>query len=294
VRGLAGIMDRDKQIIVFKTKEKLVDAAHEQADKVDSNYQQSTYLYFIARYFVSVFESRYGVIPVQVWNEYRNALDHFFRHLTNNSPKQPSNTDGKVAGQLFKMEGHLQRAALDIMKILCHRTKDSVAKIKDSYKAEVLQLVDNGKFYTYLITETNKAEELFERAKIYDNNLGETARLDKEVINKYLDAVFVFDAIKIELINKAAEIEVANNNYKSIHNNASKGSTKHHYIVHFTFYVCWTILVFVCSFVWDEQLKPVYQNVVTYFEDDTDHSDEKNSLDGKKKELNGEVKDKRK
>ncbi|GAW87457.1 hypothetical protein bplSymb_SCF08803P002 [Bathymodiolus platifrons methanotrophic gill symbiont] len=254
-------MSNKKQIIVFNTKEMLVEAAQEQSNKVDQNYQQSTYLYFIARYFVSVFESRYGVIPVQVWNEYRNALDHFFRHQTNNSSKQTGNADGNIPRQLLKMEGHIQRAALDIMKIHCHRTKDSVAQVKNNFKPEVLQLVDNGKFYTDLITETNRAEGLFEKAKIYDNNLGETARLDKEVLNKYLEAVFAFDELKIELINKAADLEVANNNYNSIHDNASKGSTKHHYFIHFTFYIFWSIFISFCTLMWNEQLEPVYKKV---------------------------------
>lgn len=267
-------MTDKQQIIVFSTKEQLISAAQEQANKVEEDYRQSTYLYFIARYFVSIFESRYGVIPVQVWNEYRNALDHFFRYLTNNQHELGDESPNNVLGHLHKMEGHLQRAALDIMKIYCHRTKDSVGEIKKSFKPEVLQLVDNGSFYTYLITETNNAEELFEKAKIYDNNLGETARLDKDVINKYLETVFIFDKIKIDLINKAPDLEVANKNYSSIHDTASKGSTFHHYFIHFTFYIFWTIFVFICTLWWNEQLEPIYQNIVTQFLNDNPEQNE--------------------
>ena len=124
-------------------------------------------------------------------------------------------------------------------------------------------MVDNGKFVPYLIKEINRAEDLFERAKVYDSNLGETAKLDKVVLDKYLEAVFVFDDLKVELINKATAIDDAKYNYESIHDKASKGSTWHHYIIHFTFYVFWTIFVFVISVVWSEKLEPIYQDVVT-------------------------------
>ncbi|ORU95111.1 MAG: hypothetical protein A6F71_10635 [Cycloclasticus sp. symbiont of Poecilosclerida sp. M] len=236
-------MDNQEQIYIFDTKNDLIKAAEKQASRVEEDYKHSTYLYYIVRYFVSVFESRYGAIPLQVWNEYRNALDHFFRYLTNNA-------DNQVNGQprqLSKMEGHLQRAALDIMKIHCHKTKDSVSEMKKSYKPEVLQLVDNGDFFTYLISETNRAEQLFEEAKIYDSNLGETASLDKEVLEKYLEAAFVFDALKLELINKATDINVANQNYSLIHHKGSAGSTKLHIFIHALVYFVLGLIVFILT-----------------------------------------------
>jgi len=267
-----------EQIIVFSSKDEILEEAHEQEKKVEKAFQHSTFLYFLARYFVSVFESRYGKIPVQVWNEYRNALDHFFRHLTSLS-NQDDNSEDKVEGQLQKMEGHLQRAALDIMKIHCHRTKDSVTEIKKCYKPEALQLVDNGRFSTYLIQETNHAENLFETAKIYDAKLGETARIDKDVINKYLDAVFKFDALKLELINRADDIRVADNTYKSIHDNASKGSMRDHFKVHFIFYALWTLSGFVLGHFWDDRVK-IYEGVKTTISDFVNsNSDEHDNLD---------------
>ncbi|MBE0491312.1 MAG: hypothetical protein IBX44_03560 [Sulfurospirillum sp.] len=94
-----------ENIEIFKTKDELLQKAGEQSNKVEEKYKQSIFLYFIARYFVSVHEAKFGTIPIQVWNEYRNALDHFFRNLTNNDP-----------AHIGKMEGHIQRAVLDILK----------------------------------------------------------------------------------------------------------------------------------------------------------------------------------
>ena len=117
-----------EQLMIYENKNDLLSAAEKQSSKVEKNYKHSTYLYFIARYFVSVYESRHGEIPIGVWNEYRNAIDHFFRFLTNE--KGNINNQG-VPCQLEKMEGHLQRAALDIMKILCHRTQENIKKMSN-------------------------------------------------------------------------------------------------------------------------------------------------------------------
>ena len=249
---------KTKQLIIFENKEELIAAAKHQSEKVDENYSNSTYLYFIARYFVSVYESRYGEIPISVWNEYRNAIDHFFRYLTSKNGKQKAHG---MPRQLEKMEGHLQRAALDILKILCHRTQEDIKKIKGSYPADVLQMVDNGIFYTNLLTDTRNAERKFEEAKIYDSNLGNTASQDIDVLNKYLDATFAFDEIKRSLINRADDIQKAVNKYKEISSKASNHSTIKHYIIHFTFYIFWTVFVFVASMIWEEALRPIFESI---------------------------------
>ena len=71
------------QINIFDTKEELLAEAQKQAQRVEEfNLKKATKLYFLARYFVAVYESRFSQIPIQVWNEYRNALDHYFRYLT--------------------------------------------------------------------------------------------------------------------------------------------------------------------------------------------------------------------
>jgi len=248
-------MTQEESIIIFQSKADLITAAQEQANKVKPEFQHSTYVYFITRYFVSAFESRYDSIPIQVWNEYRNALDHFFRHLTETGAEKTSGHETSKTKQLLKMEGHLQRAALDIMKIYCHKAKDSINELRTSYKPEIIQLVDNGEFHSFLITETHRAEGLFEEAKVCDQVLGETSHTDKDVINKYLEAVFVFDSLKAKLIDKEPHIAAANQTFNSIHDNASKGSTKHHFIIHTIFYT----VVFIAGQVWESQGKPLYE-----------------------------------
>lgn len=255
-----------KNIIIFENKEDLLQQANEQSNKVVPVHQQSVLLYFIARYFVSLYEGRFGEIPIQVWNEYRNALDHFFRHLTNDN-----------STHLKKMEGHLQRAALDIMKIYCHEAQQKIVEQKAEFKIEVLQLVDNGQFNSELIQELDNAEELFVTAKVDDSVLGDDSHTNQEILGKYLDAVFAFDKVYRKIVNKLVDIQSAQLTYNSIHDNAAKGTTKEHYKVHFLFYVAWTIGVGILSslgtYAWNNGLENQIDDIQTFFSSENNTTD---------------------
>ena len=240
--------------IIFENKEELLNQAKIQADKVEEEHKQSVLLYFIARYFVSLYEGRFGAIPIQVWNEYRNALDHYFRYLTN-----------KNSTHLKKMESHLQRAALDIMKIYCHEAQNKTIKQKEEYKIEVLQLVDNGTFNSELIQGLSTAEDLFVNAKVDDSILGDNAHTNQEILGKYLDAVFAFDEVYRKIIDKLDDIQSAQLTYNSIHDNAAKGTFKEHMKTHFIFYVLWTLGTGVLLFGWNNGIKEKANEVVSYF-----------------------------
>lgn len=51
-------------IEIFEDKETLLRYAQTTSDKADEPYKESIYLYFIARYYVSVYEAKFGVIPI--------------------------------------------------------------------------------------------------------------------------------------------------------------------------------------------------------------------------------------
>ena len=118
--------------------------AKRQADAVGAvEYRRTVELYYIARYLVSLFESREQQLPLQVWNEYRNAFDHFVRHLTVSNDMALD--DGHH--HLRKMEGHIQRAALDICKFLCIYYDDFYDREIRS-QANVMAIVTDGQFLT--------------------------------------------------------------------------------------------------------------------------------------------------
>lgn len=217
---------------IFKRKEELIEKAEEISSTLtDTNYKESIYLYFIARYFVSLYEANFGTIPIQVWNEYRNALDHFFRDLTS-----PDNS------HLKKMQGHLQRAALDILKLYCHSVQEEVKKLKNDIKPEILILVDNGNFSKNLDIDINKSKKLFAFAKTEDSFLGDDSHTNKEIVGKYLDAVYSFDTVHNYIIEKFQDIKYAENNHNAIKHKAEKGTIWEHIKTHYLFYISLYVL----------------------------------------------------
>lgn len=226
-------MSEISQLHIYSTRDELLEAANEQAQSTLPIYLESTKLYFIARYFVAIYESRYGEIPIQVWNEYRNALDHFFRHLTNINNRNTLDTNDED-NNLHKMECHLQRAALDILKLLCHKTNETVEQKKVEYSVPVMRLVDNGKFLIKINDDLNKAVKLFETAKVSDLKLGGDAASNAKVLEIYLNAAFAFDAIKLTLSEKNNDILSAQESYNSISSRASNLSLSAQLFIAFT------------------------------------------------------------
>lgn len=205
-------------MISFKSPEDILNKAKSVTSKAPSNLKES-----IEPYFVSVYESRHGKIPIQVWNEYRNALDHLFRHLVN-----PDNG----ASQVDSAHKHFLRAALDILKLHTHKSQDSINKIKEDYDSRVLELVDNGEFIIRLNKSINNATELFEAAKISDSDLGDNHNKNSLVLKKYLTATFAFENINIEIKEKSHAIEKAKNQYNNIHDSGHKHSVFSGIVIH--------------------------------------------------------------
>lgn len=244
-------------IEVFENKEQLIQYAQIISDKTSPEYKESVFLYFIVRYFVSVYEAKFGVIPIQVWNEYRNALDHFFRHITHNAQTETPH--------LKKMQGHLQRAVLDILKIYCHSVQEKVKILKDDFNRDILKLVDNGNFLTNLNVSIKNAENKFILAKIQDNSLGDDSHTNKEIVGLYLNAVFSFDKIYKNIIDKSSDIEHAKSSYETIHNNAAKGTFWHHMKTHYIFYISWTVITFIFQVIYNLFSAHIKEFILTIF-----------------------------
>jgi hypothetical protein len=219
----------DRTFSVFTEKESLLSSVEEQITHVSADLKSASKYYFIARYAVSVHESRFGEITIQVWNEYRNAMDHFFRCQASESNDH---------NQLRKMEGHLLRAALDALKILCHKSIDEIDSEKNKHDRQVLSLVDNGDFYSILLSDSAKARKIFEQAKTEDILLGADSIDNVEVLEKYLNAFFALDNIILAIVDKQAAIATA---YKS-RDSISHTNTWHHIKTHYVFYISLALL----------------------------------------------------
>ena len=176
----------------IESADELFERAKRQSNAVNAQeYRRTVELYYVARYLVSVFESREQELPIQVWNEYRNALDHFARHLTV-SPDIVSEDDHH---HLRKMEGHIQRAALDICKFLCIYFSDRY-KVDIASQGDVMALVTDGAFLTRANELAAIAEATLLQAKEVDSNLGEDAEANRDVVRLYCEAVFAYKRIE--------------------------------------------------------------------------------------------------
>lgn len=245
--------EQKKELLIFSSMDALLAKADSHTDNVDKEFQSSARYYFIARYFVSIFESRFGGIPIQVWNEYRNALDHFFRYQT------VQNKEG--SNHLKKMEGHILRAVLDVLKLFSHNSNIYIAETISTYKPESLNLVDNGRFAIDLHSDSRAAMRKFELAKVSDSQLGDEATSDMTVLNSYLDAAFSLDKIITTIKDRQEDIIQAHARHEAISNKASNHTTRHHLIVHTIFYILkYPVIVgltYLSTTYWESTLQPL-------------------------------------
>lgn len=213
--------EEQKQLKLFQSKEELFKEAENNISLAPEGLKNAIKFYYVSRYFVAIYESRYQEVPIQVWNEYRNALDHFFRHLTAGGNLESLED---VTTHPKKMEGHLQRAALDVLKIFSHKSHDSVLTLKKEHNPKILKLVDNGLFIKNLNDEIHRATSLFELAKVSDSCLGNDSVKNNQVLEMYLDAAFAFDQLQCQIIDKTHDINHASEQYEQIHSHAHNHS----------------------------------------------------------------------
>lgn len=194
------------------TSRELIDRAQIQSESAPVHLKHSVYCYYIARFATSYYEvnaSEIGEIPIQVWNEYRNALDHFMRHVTMNPGFAFDNNDGVVpkGNHLSKMDGHIQRAALDSLKLIVHLELDECREDIANFRLSVLRLGDGGKFHKNYEKYRKTAEKSFQDAKVLDSELGEHPGENKDVLTRYIDAASAVSDLKVYFDTHSAHLE---------------------------------------------------------------------------------------
>ncbi|SFL15103.1 hypothetical protein SAMN05216302_103531 [Nitrosomonas aestuarii] len=207
----------------FKSKEDLINRAKDQAKKAPNEFKTSIELYYIARYFVSAFEARYHVVPIQIWNEYRNALDHFFRHITSVGFSEESEN-------LKRMEGHIKRAALDVIKITCHESDKWLDEEVSKYHSSALLFVDNGDFVALFKSKQEKARSVFLNAKTEDYKFGIDSSTNKSILTLYIDAAIAYEELVEITKNKTPALLKAEIRYQEIRKDGENSGRKDTFI----------------------------------------------------------------
>ena len=142
--------------------DQLLEKARLVALQAQDPYKQIVEVYYIARYFMSWFESREAPeVPIQVWNEYRMAMDHFMRSLTSEAAENEA--------QLRRMDAHLQRAALDVLKLLFTSMSDSCSEFFKGYSATAINTLESGEFRTKSKKLRDRAQLQYHDAKLMDS-----------------------------------------------------------------------------------------------------------------------------
>lgn len=157
----------------------IIEKAKEYSEK--SSFTESEkeipYYYFIVKHFVAEHESRFGTIPVQIYNEHRMALDHLIRAKSNN-----------YEGNINSTIGHLRRAVLDIIKLNCAGLRREIDKRQDSIPKKALGLISNGDYIKEYIKKQSEAEKELNEARCEDHKIGKAVDINEEIINLFIKA----------------------------------------------------------------------------------------------------------
>jgi hypothetical protein len=148
----------------------------------DDKYREAARMYFLMKTSLALYEAEFKLIPIQVYNEMRNAIDHFFRSLTFAS----SDPDEEIAN-VTQLSRHLKRAFLDVAKLTCAFYFEKVEAVHNAYPKSVIGAVESGKYLVEFSNRANLAKEAFTHAKISDYKIGGAD--DNNVVEAYVRAV---------------------------------------------------------------------------------------------------------
>ena len=146
----------------------------------DQELKEAVYLYFLTKQAASIYEAKIQYLPLQVYNEMRNALDHYFRAVI-------STDASSRASHIRKVEGHLQRAFLDITKLTCAESMEIINRTHARIGEPGLSLANNGEYIKNFTDLKVNAEETLITAKLNEYSLGDGG--EASVRDTYIEAL---------------------------------------------------------------------------------------------------------
>jgi len=145
-------------------------------------FSDAAYYYFILKQLSALWESESQGLPLQVFNELRNATDHFFRSLVD------FGLGHEEEAQLRKARDHLQRAIFDVSKLLCAFYNESLSRRTTAVGERALGLVDQGEFLKELTKKQHVAHSAYIDARQADLKICAEVKAS-DVVEKYLLSV---------------------------------------------------------------------------------------------------------
>lgn len=199
----------------------LIKKAENQSESVPEILRRTVYLYYLSRYQLSLHEASFTSTFGQVLNEYRNGLDHLMRFLSGGS-EDISKDDQH--GNLKKMEGHMQRALLDLCKNYTYKVADwADAFEKDSGGMRILALVDGGEFAREWADKRKSIHAAFMKAKVADSHLGANDSDNNDIVLLYLSVAHESYQLMQSGQENKGDIDIAGRNDFSLGKKGKKG-----------------------------------------------------------------------
>lgn len=153
--------------------------------QTDLELKDAVFLYFLTKKAMALYEAQMNYLPLQIYNEMRNALDHYMRAIVVLESKGQGSS--RRQDHVKKMTAHLQRALLDIIKITCASMVDKISSTHQQIGEKSLSLTQNGEYIKKITELQMSAEKDLVLAKSQEHSLGDGA--EESVRLAYLSAL---------------------------------------------------------------------------------------------------------
>lgn len=146
-----------------------------------SDYKQATFLFFCLKQVISWYEVENNILPIQLYNEIRNAFDHFIRGLVTNEKEH-----------IIKLEGHLQRGILDACKMICNFYKKKIIQVHKRIPKKAFHIISNGDYLKEFYTKETTSDYLYETARYNECLIGNDNNTNKDILEMYMKALISY------------------------------------------------------------------------------------------------------
>jgi tetratricopeptide (TPR) repeat protein len=155
--------------------------ARDSLQVADAEFKDAVYLYFLTKQAMSLYEAQLNYLPLQVYNEMRNALDHYMRAIVRTPSSvvaPPEVQNERRQKHITKMTEHLQRALLDVIKLTCGSMVEKIDRTHKQIGERALSLALDGEYIKLSTQYQMNAELCLVGAKMIEHKLGNGAEGD--------------------------------------------------------------------------------------------------------------------
>lgn len=179
LKQLASSLLNDEQAL-----SKLADDRLAHLGQRDEEMREVVRAYYYTKSAIALCEARGSTLTIQVFNEFRSAVDHYTRAITADN----HDNDTREA-HLRSTVGHIQRAFLDVAKLGCASIRDAIDQVHSRFGNAVIGQAKEGEYGKKISSLIYVAENALYRAKIEETRLGDDAAKNIAVRDMFFEAL---------------------------------------------------------------------------------------------------------